>query len=173
MKMREIERAALESGWNERAALEGALNLPTLVSYPSAPISLGYRVWYNQKRAISALYPALFVLCRLVLGKSFGSGGQLLPGQIPKLPMGRFRRSLRVESEESEGILGSENIALDEQTLEEELQAMQALWTRRDEVLVPSGSVLAGDQPEHAESGTVEVNEREEKCVVFDCSKNP
>ncbi|KAG4393406.1 hypothetical protein AAZX31_03G064900 [Glycine max] len=59
---------------------------------------------------------------RLVLGKSFGRGDQpwLLPSQFPKLQMGRFR--LGVKSEDSESILSSDNIALDEQTLEEELQ---------------------------------------------------
>ncbi|KAK7390436.1 hypothetical protein VNO78_25741 [Psophocarpus tetragonolobus] len=59
---------------------------------------------------------------RLVLGKSFGRGDQLclLPGQFPLLQMGRFR--LGVKGEDSEGVLNNENIALDEQTLEEELQ---------------------------------------------------
>ncbi|XP_019430750.1 PREDICTED: F-box protein SKIP8 [Lupinus angustifolius] len=64
-----------------------------------------------------------FTQTSLVLGKSLGRGYQvnLLPGQCPNLQMGRLRRQ-RVKSEDSEGILSSENIALDEQTLEEELQ---------------------------------------------------
>ncbi|XP_027336719.1 uncharacterized protein LOC113850387 [Abrus precatorius] len=60
---------------------------------------------------------------RLVFGQSFGRADLcLLPGQCHKLQMGRFRRRQEVKSEDSEGILSSENIALDEQTLEEELQ---------------------------------------------------
>ncbi|KAE9611009.1 hypothetical protein Lal_00015800 [Lupinus albus] len=64
-----------------------------------------------------------FTQTGLVFSKSFGRGYQvsLLPGQCPNLQMGRLRRQ-RVNSEDSESILSSENIALDEQTLEEELQ---------------------------------------------------
>ncbi|XP_061376361.1 uncharacterized protein LOC133318391 [Gastrolobium bilobum] len=60
----------------------------------------------------------------LVFDKNFGRGDQvcLLHGQCLNLQMGRLRRRQGVKSEDSEGILSSESIALDEQTLEEELQ---------------------------------------------------
>ncbi|KAI4354599.1 hypothetical protein L6164_003448 [Bauhinia variegata] len=62
--------------------------------------------------------------CKLVLGQSLGRGGQhcLLPGQRLNFQVGRSRRLPRVKSEDSEGMLSSESITLDEQTLEEELQ---------------------------------------------------
>ncbi|KAL1330875.1 hypothetical protein HN51_048113 [Arachis hypogaea] len=62
---------------------------------------------------------------RLVFGKSFGRSDQLclLPAtQWPNLQKQGYRRQQRVKSEDSESILSSENIALDEQTLEEELR---------------------------------------------------
>ncbi|KAK7287602.1 hypothetical protein RIF29_00883 [Crotalaria pallida] len=59
-----------------------------------------------------------FTPTSLVLGKSFGRGDQL----YIKLCLWFISGRLRVKSEDSEGILSSENIALDEQTLEEELQ---------------------------------------------------
>ncbi|XP_004513277.1 uncharacterized protein [Cicer arietinum] len=64
---------------------------------------------------------------RLVFGKTFERGDQLclLPNQCLKLQMGRLKtRGARhkVKSEDSESMLSSENIALDENTLQEELQ---------------------------------------------------
>ncbi|XP_014522123.1 uncharacterized protein LOC106778656 isoform X1 [Vigna radiata var. radiata] len=60
----------------------------------------------------------------LALSRSFGRGEQicLLHGQSLKLQMGRFMGTLRVKSEDSESTLNGENIALDEETLEEELE---------------------------------------------------
>ncbi|KAK7333205.1 hypothetical protein VNO80_29970 [Phaseolus coccineus] len=61
---------------------------------------------------------------KLVWNRSFGRGDQicLFHGPFLKLQMGRFMGTLRVKSEDSEGTLNSKSIALDEETLEEELQ---------------------------------------------------
>ncbi|MED6179967.1 hypothetical protein PIB30_005766 [Stylosanthes scabra] len=64
-------------------------------------------------------------IVRLVLGKSLRRRDQLclLPAaQWPNLQKQGHRKQQRVKSEDSESILSSENIALDEQTLEEELR---------------------------------------------------
>ncbi|XP_020236497.1 uncharacterized protein LOC109816044 isoform X2 [Cajanus cajan] len=91
---------------------------------PVKEFSILPRSFVNSFQKLHHVSLPSLTLDRLVLGKSFGRGDQpcLLPGQIAKLQMGRFRRGLEVKSEDSEGMLGGENIAVDEQTLEEELQ---------------------------------------------------
>lgn len=61
---------------------------------------------------------------KLVFGKSFERGDELclLPNQCLKLQMRRFRTRQGVKSEDAESMLSSEDVALDENTLEEELQ---------------------------------------------------
>ncbi|CAL5210951.1 unnamed protein product [Lathyrus oleraceus] len=76
-----------------------------------------------QSRHHACLSPT-FDQNRLVFGKSFERGNQpcLLPNQCLKLQMRTFRTRQGVKSEDSESALSSENIALDEHTLVEELQ---------------------------------------------------